>query len=157
MKDYIYVDTDLATSYFAQKNQGTIAKVLSNNTTQDESTRHDGTERKGEGSVSAASLVTGKYTKTELEKFSQAFMKSSSETVENVLHDHLIDILIEQVEPREENFTDGDFIKIKGKIGIYDFKNVKNSVSEQIFKDLYSFDNNYKIIKKELETLKRKK
>ena len=157
MKDYIYVDTDLATSYFAQLNQGTIAKILSNNTTKDESTRHDGKEHTGEGGVSAFGVATGKYSKTELEKFSQAFMKSSSETVENVLHDHLIDILIEQVDPKEQNFNDGDFIKIKGQIGIYDFKNVKNSVSEQIFKDLYSFDSDYKEIKKELETLRRKK
>ena len=44
MKDYIYVDTDLATSYFAQINRGMISKLLSNETTSDTGTNNGGTE-----------------------------------------------------------------------------------------------------------------
>lgn len=45
MKDYIYVDTDLATSYFAQINRGMISKLLSNETTSDTGTNNGGTEK----------------------------------------------------------------------------------------------------------------
>ncbi|HCS85336.1 DUF6414 family protein [Lactococcus garvieae] len=158
MKDYIYVDTDLATSYFAQINQGMIEKVLSNNTTKDESTRHDGTESTKEGGASAAGIVSGKYTKKDLEKFSQAFMKSSSETVENVLHDHLIDVLIDNINPKEGNeFEEGDFILSKGNIKTFDFKSVKNGVSESVFKSIFDIAPETIEVKEQIAVLKKKK
>lgn len=158
MKDYIYVDTDLATSYFAQLNQGTIAKILSNNTTKDESTRHDGKEHTGEGGVSAFGVATGKYSKKELEKFSQAFMKSSSETVENVLHDYLIDMLIDSIDTKVDgDYEEGDFIVHTDTIKVFDFGSMKTGVSKKTFERIYSIIPDMKEIKNRVNELKRKK
>lgn len=160
MKDYIYVDTDLATSYFAQINNGMISKLLSNETTSDTGTNHGGTEKTGEFSGNIGAVVAkagGKYTSKEVDTFSQAFMKSSSDAVENVLHDYLIDMLMDNVKTKEKDFGEGDFVKIKAPIEIFDFKTVKESVSVKVFQDLYSFDSDLKEAKKQLEYLKRKK
>lgn len=156
MKDYIYVDTDLATSYFAQFNRGMISKLLSIETNGDTGTNNGGKEVTGEGTGNLG-IVGAKYTSKEVNTFSQAFMKSSSDTVENVLHDYLIDMLMDNVKPKEQNFNEGDFIKIKAPIEIFDFKNVKEAVSVKVFQDLYSFDSELKEAKKQLEIMKRKK
>lgn len=156
MKDYIYVDSDLATSYFAQFNRGMISKLLSSESTADTGTNHGGAEKTGEGSFKLG-IVGGKYSSKEVDTFSQAFMKSNSETVENVLHDYLIDMLMDNVKPEEQNFNEGDFIKIKAPIEIFDFKTVKEAVSVKVFQDLYSFDLGLKEAKKQLELLKNKK
>lgn len=157
MKDYIYVDTDLATSYFAQMNQGMISKILSEESTGDTSTNNGGTEKTGEGSGTLG-IIGGKYTSKEVDTFSQAFMKSNTETVENVLHDHLIDILIDNIQPKTgEIFDEGDFILSKGKIKIFDFKSVKNGVSESVFKSIFDIAPGTKEIKDQISMLKKKK
>lgn len=153
MKDYIYVDSDLATSYFAQINQGIISKILSNTTTSDTGVNNGGAEvtKEVKGSIGFAE---SKYSKKEVDTFSQAFFKSNSETTENVLHDYLIDILIEQIEPKKDDeFIEGDFVLIKNQIEIFDFKTIKEAVSVKMFENLYSFDSDIKIMQKSIKEL----
>lgn len=159
MKDYIYVDTDLATSYFAQINNGMISKLLSNETTSDTGTNHGGTEKTGEFSGNIGAVVVkagGKYTSKEVDTFSQAFMKSNTETVENVLHDYLIDILISNIEPKQDGeFNEGDFILYRGLIKTFDFRSVKNGVSEKVFKSIYDIAPEMKEIKTKISELNK--
>ncbi|GAA3264494.1 hypothetical protein GCM10017706_26190 [Lactococcus lactis subsp. hordniae] len=137
-----------------------ISKLLSNEETSDTGTNHGGTEKTGEFSGNLGGVVAkagAKYTSKDVDTFSQAFMKSNSETVENVLHDYLIDMLMDNVKPKVKDFYEGDFVKIKAPIEIFDFKTVKESVSVKVFQDLYSFDSDLKEAKKQLEYLNRKK
>lgn len=155
MKEYVYVDSDLATSYFAQINQGMISKFLSNETSSDTGTNNGGAEKTGEGS-GGIGIVSGKYTSKEVDTFSQAFMKSSSETVENVMHDFLIDMLIDMSTPETKTYHEGDFVLIKDTFNIYDFKALKYSISANMFKTIASFDKDTTDLANEIKKLKKK-
>lgn len=159
MKDYIYVDTDLATSYFAQINQGAITTFLSKTEKVDESTQNGGKENTAKGKAGASIVVKaeGEFTSKQIDTYTQAFMKSNSETVENVLHDYLIDILIESIDMKElEESTDGDFILYKGKAKIYDFELSRETVTTDVMKHIFSLADTSKDDLKKLEKLEKK-
>ncbi|MGO3390110.1 MAG: DUF6414 family protein [Lactococcus lactis] len=157
MKDYIYVDTDLATSYFAQINRGMISKLLSNETTSDTGTNNGGTEKTGEVAGNLA-FASGKYTSKEVDTFSQAFMKSSSEVVENVLHDYLIDMLIDSIETKNDgNYNEGDFIVHTSKIKVFDFGSMKEGISKKTLEGIYSIIPEMKEIRTKISELRRNK
>lgn len=160
MKDYIYVDTDLATSYFAQINQGAITKTLFNNENSELKTTNGGEQVKKHTKAGLTSGVTVSHDneKTEIDTFSKAILKNNTETVENVLHDYLIDILIGSISSKslEDEIIDGDFIIHKGKIKIYDFEISKETVTTTFMKNIFSLADGSKADLEELNRLEKK-
>ena len=159
MKDFIYVDTELATSYFAQINQGAITSFLSKSETTDQSNQNKGKESTKQAKIGLDLLanVNGTYSTKQIDTYTQAFMKSNSDTVENVLHDYLIDILIDLIDVKTLNeAVDGDFILHKGKVKIYDFESSKETVTTEIVKNIFSLSGSSKETLEELKKLENK-
>lgn len=155
MKDYIYVDTDLATSYFAQMNQGAITKTLFNNENSELHTTNGGEQSKKhtKAGVTTGVTIAHDHEKTEIDTFSKAILKNNTETVENVLHDYLIDILLNSISSKSiDEAADGDFIVHKGKVKIYDFETSKETVTTEFMKTIHSLSDNSK---EELDELNR--
>jgi hypothetical protein len=159
MKDYIYVDTDLATSYFAQMNQGAITKTLFNNENSELHTTNGGEQSKKNTKAGVTSGVTiaHDHEKTEIDTFSNAILKNNTETVENVLHDYLIDILLNSISSKSiDEAEDGDFIIHKGKVKIYDFETSKETVTSDFMRAIHALSDNSKDELNELNRLENK-
>lgn len=143
MKDYIYLDMDLANSYLAQIDEGILKKIVSGEG-QSDSNQENGGETIGKeagGSVGIPPIVgsNGKLTKTEIDTFSTVTTKNSSELIETAMDDYTIDLLISKLSKSGlgNSLTDtseGDFVLIDVPFRFYDFEFMHNSLNKNFFK-----------------------
>ena len=143
MKDYIYLDMNLANSYLAQIDKGILKKIVNGealaNTNQENG--GDTISSEGGGSLGIPGVINsnGKMTKTEIDTFSNISSKNSSELIETVLDDYAIDLLINKLREKRlidslRNSHEGDFVLINVPFKFYDFEFMQKSLNENFFK-----------------------
>lgn len=145
MKDFIYLDTELANSYLAQIDEGLRTKIVSGQAmtlSLQEGTSKNGTK---EGTTSAGIPGTLGGTVKVGTQTSKTSAKSSaennSELVETALNDYVIDFLIERLKENglKEHLSEsqeGDFILADVPFRFYDFEFMGNSIDNELFEIL---------------------
>lgn len=163
MKDYIYLDMNLANSYLAQIDEGILKKIVSGEG-QSDSNQENGGETIGKeagGSVGVPSIFagSGKFTKTEVDTFATVSTKNSSELIETAMDDYSIDLLIKKLnksglEKSLENSNEGNFVLINVPFRFYDFEFMHNSLNKNFFKAIGLENDQSKQVKEIEEKLK---
>ncbi|EMF0512625.1 hypothetical protein Q3E60_10120 [Enterococcus faecium] len=163
MKDYIYLDMNLANSYLAQIDKGILKKIVNGealaNTNQENG--GDTISSEGGGSLGIPGVINsnGKMTKTEFDTFSTISSKNSSELIETVLDDYAIDLLINKLREKRlidslRNSSEGDFVLINVPFKFYDFEFMQKSLNDNFFKAIGINNNKNEEIKGIEELLK---
>ncbi|EGO5085547.1 hypothetical protein IGK80_000870 [Enterococcus sp. DIV0609] len=140
MKEYVYFDRQLVNSTLAQIDEGILTKLISGQTTT-KSNQEDGGEeisRGGNGKISMKLLSGGSnYSKTEIDKFSSVYSMSNNELIETALDDYSLDVLLEKLKKsnllknNDEDLSDGDFFLYSDKFDVFNFDQLKSSVSRE--------------------------
>ncbi|STD25465.1 DUF6414 family protein [Enterococcus mundtii] len=142
MKDYIYLDMNLANSYLAQIDKGILKKIVNGEVlgSTNQENGGDTISSEGGGSLGIPGVISGngKMTKTEFDTFSTISSKNSSELIETVLDDYAIDLLINKLREKKlieslQNASEGDFVLINVPFKFYDFEFMHKSLNENFF------------------------
>lgn len=166
MKDFIYLDTDLANSYLAQIDEGILMKMIKGIESSDSHQENGGETLSNEGSLSVGvptlASGNGKHSKTEYDTFSQVSTKTASNLAETALSDYAIDLLINKIDDRElkNNLLEsdeGDFILVDVPFKVYDFEFMNNCIDLDLLKALEVESDNEKKMHKIEDEIKEYK
>lgn len=148
MKDFIQVDSDLATSYFAQINRGAVTKSSASSQNTQQNSESNGKESTNQGTAKIAFGIDAGWDKkiTYLEDTNSLISTNDAEATEIILHDYLIDSLISALTDMKAikevfcDFKEGDFVLYRDSSTILDLDTAKNNLNSDVFKTLMSFD-----------------
>ncbi len=148
MKDFIYVDSDLATSYSAQINRGAVTKSSASSQNTKQSSENNEKEVTNQGTAKLALGIDAGWDRkiAYTDATNQMISTNDAEATEIILHDYLIDSLIvalSEIGAINESVTDfkeGDFVLYRQTSTILDLDTAKNNLNSDVFKTLMSFD-----------------
>ena len=153
MKHYIYSDTNILNSYISQIYDGVLKgkKTENKKETLNEDTINSPKEKitstidGGIPAVIKGTIQANYERENKQEKFSDVSV--ASEVIETIFHDNLLDYLLEYLDEQEilkskvEDFSQGDFIKVKIPFRFINNDYLK-SISSQKFKEAFMKINN---------------
>ena len=148
MKDFIYVDSDLATSYFAQINRGAIMKASSSSQSYQQNLEDSDRQISNAGTAKIALGIDAGWNRktTYTDKKRNSITTNSGEATEIILHDYLIDSLISDLREINElkteiiDFKEGDFVLYSKPSTIIDLYTAQNNLNPKVFETMSSFD-----------------
>lgn len=141
MKDYIYLDSDLLNSTLAQFGEGLVSGF--SNGSQTDTTSEQRTEKSMSKGIEGILSVGARFVHDTVKSSGQNLTKGQSETIDYVLNDYAVDMLIEQMANQKnystcaQSASEGDFLNYETNFKIYDFdliKKVTHSKNLEIFK-----------------------
>lgn len=160
MKDFIYVDSDLATSYSAQINRGAVTKSSASSQNTKQSSESNEKEITNQGTAKLALGIDAGWDRkiAYADGTNQMISTNDAEATEIILHDYLIDSLISAlgeigaVNESVTDFKEGDFVLYRQTSTILDLDTAKNNLNSKVFSAMMSFDdsdeNQLKALKK---------
>lgn len=141
MKDYIYLDSDLLNSTLAQFGEGLVSGFSNGSQTDTTSEQH--TEKSMSKGIEGVLSVGARFVHDTVKSSGQNLTKGQSETIDYVLNDYAVDMLIKQMATQKNYSTsaqtanEGDFLNCETSFKIYDFdliKKVTHSKTLELFK-----------------------
>lgn len=125
MKDYIYLDNDFLNSSLAQYEQGLIKNISQGKT--NENSQHNEKSKNLSKGVDGILGIGAKLVHDAIESNGQELTKGQSKTIDYVLNDYAVDLLIQKVrdysifKDTASSAVEGDFISQSSDFKIYDF------------------------------------
>ncbi|MBD9891099.1 DUF6414 family protein [Enterococcus faecalis] len=125
MKDYIYLDNDFLNSSLAQYEQGLIRNISQGKTS--ENSQHNEKSKNFSKGVDGILGIGAKLVHDAIESNGQELTKGQSKTIDYVLNDYAVDLLIQKVKDYSifkdtaSSAFEGDFISQSSEFKIYDF------------------------------------
>lgn len=164
MKDFIYVDSDLATSYFAQINRGAIMKASASSQNSQQNLEDNNKQISNAGTAKIALGIDAGWNRktTYTDRKSNSITTNSGEATEIILHDYLIDSLISDLNDMGElkteirDFKEGDFVLYSKPSTIIDLYTAQNNLNPKVFESMVSFDDSDKKLLVSLKKLSPK-
>lgn len=152
MKDFIYVDNDLATSYHSQLNRGAIIKSSASTQNSNQSTVNSGKETTNKGTAKITLGIDAGWDRqiSSTDSTAELVAANKAQATEIVLHDYLIDSLItdliadNKVKTSSSNFKEGDFVLYKETFTILDLHTAEQNLNPSVFESIAKLDNDEK-------------
>lgn len=150
MKDYIYLDEEYLNSALAQYEEGLINSFSKESGT--EGKRQESKELSKDSGIDGIVSIGAKYVKGVREQSGVELTESQTRTIDYVLKDYGVDVLIKKIEDFDtkkegiDTANEGNFILYTSPFQIYDFNLIANISAEK----------NISLLKKEPTELERK-
>ncbi|WP_217925299.1 DUF6414 family protein [Enterococcus gallinarum] len=130
MKEYIYLDEELLNSVLAQYEEGLISSFSKESGSS--GARQESSETTTEGGIDGIVSIGAKYVKGVKEQSGTELTESQSRTIDYVLKDYGVDILLNKIDDYEkkkssiQDADEGDFVVLSSPFQIYDFNLIAN-------------------------------
>lgn len=130
MKDYIYLDEEFLNSVLAQYEEGLISSFSKESGSA--GVRQESSETMTEGGIDGIVSIGAKYIKGVKEQSGTELTESQSRTIDYVLKDYGVDILLDKLDDYEkkknsiQDADEGDFVVLSSSFQIYDFNLIAN-------------------------------
>jgi len=167
VKEYVYLDMDLINSYLAQLDEGILTKMVTGMDTLNGHRNDDGKDRTKDiqGQAGVPGVANGKtgYSVTNTEKRSSVYSETNSELIETVLNDYSLDVLLdnlnnnELINNQQDTWIDGDFVSIYDTIKVFNFPQLKDSVTTENLQNVLFYPTEYIQKKEEYDKLTKNK
>lgn len=164
MKEYVYLDMNLINSYLAQLDEGILTKMVTGMDTLNGHQNDDGKEntKDFQGQAGVPGALNGKtgYNMKNIEKRSSVYSETNSELIETVLNDYSLDVLLDSlnnnnlINNKQDNWNDGDFVSIYDTITVFNFPQLKDSVTTENLQNVLFYPAEYTQKKEEYNKLK---